>query len=90
MEVQKVFSHVLTQKKNSTNRQKALRQAQKIVDKAAKQAALKPRSRKKGKVAPVPDLIVQVVEEEEEDQKWLKEAQNNFRHAQVLLDAEVN
>ena len=84
-----MFSHVLTQKKNSTNRQKAIRQAQKIVDKATKEATLKPRARKKGKVTPVPDLIVEAAEEEDEDQKCLKEAQDMLRHAQALLDAEV-
>ena len=89
MEVQKVFSHVLTQKKNSTNRQKALRQAQKIVDKATKEEELKPRSRKKGKVVPVPNLIVEITEEKEEDQKWVKEAQDILIHAQALLDVEM-
>lgn len=37
----------------------------------------------------MPDLIVEAAEEEDEDRKCLKEAQDSLRHAQALLDAEV-
>ena len=57
--------------------------------KAAKETTLKPRSRKEGNVAPVPDLIVEAAEEEDEDQKCLKKAQDSLRHARALFDVEV-
>ena len=89
LEVQKVFAHVRTQKKNSTNQKKALQRAQKIVDKAAKEVAFKPRPRKKGKATPLPDLNAEAAEDEAEEQKRLEETKDSLRQAQALLDAAV-
>ena len=91
VEIQKVFAHTLTQKKNSTNQRKALQRAQKIVDKAAKQAAVKPRPKKKSKLdpVPVPDLNAEAVDEDAEEQARLKEAKERLLQAQAMLDAAV-
>ncbi|KAG0573814.1 hypothetical protein KC19_VG211500 [Ceratodon purpureus] len=89
VEVQKVFAHCLTQKKNSTNQRKALQRARKIVEGAAKDAAAKARPKKKGKKEVLVDLNEEAVDEDAEEQARVLEAQERLMQAQALLDASV-
>ena len=86
-EVQKVFSHCLTQRKNSTNQRKAVKKAQKLVEKAAKDAEKKARPKKKGRTETVPDLNVEAVDEDAEELARLQEAQEKLLQAQALIEA---
>ena len=99
VEVQKVFSHALGQKKNSTNQKKALKAAKKLVEKAAKEAEKaekaaekaakagekKGRAKKKVRTEEVPDLNDEAQGDDEEELQRVLEAQQRLLQAQALI-----
>ena len=82
-----MFAYVLLEKKKSTSHRQALQRAQKLVEKAQKDATSKPHSRKKGRTEVVPDLNEDDPDEDLQDQARVQDAQAKLLRAQTLIQA---